>query len=75
MNQSTSHSFDEILDNIDTLSIERQETLIKILQKRLAETRRRQIAQHAAEAHQLYQAGQLPRGSVDDLLVDIENET
>lgn len=74
MNQTTSHSLDEILDSIDTLPLERQETLIEILQKRLAETRRRQIAQHAAEAHQLYQAGQLPRGSVEDLLADLENE-
>ena len=74
MNQTTNHSLDEILDTIDTLSIERQETLIEILQKRLAETRRRQIAQHAAEARQLYHADQLPHGSVDDLMTDLENE-
>lgn len=63
-------TFDELLDTIDKLPIEQQETLLGVFQMRLIELRRQQIANNAAEARQLYYAGKLPRGNVDDLFAD-----
>ena len=67
-------TFDELLDTIDRLPIEQQETLLDVLQRRVVELRRQQIAYNAAEARQLYHTGELPQGSVDDLLADLDNE-
>ena len=67
-------TFDEILDTIDRLPIEQQETLVDVLQKRLIDVRRQQIAQNASEARRLYKAGQLTSGTVDDLMADLEKE-
>jgi ribosomal protein S4 len=64
-------TFDELLDTIDRLPLEQQETLLNVLQKRLIELRRQEIAQNAKEARQLYFTGKLPTGNVDDLLADI----
>lgn len=65
-------TFDALLDTIEQLPVEQQETLVEVIQKRLIELRRQQIAQNAAEARQLFADGQLPTGSVDDLMADAE---
>jgi ribosomal protein S4 len=67
-------TFDEILDTIERLPIEQQETLLDVLHNRLIELRREQIARNAAEARQLYHAGKLPTGTVDDLMVDLSSD-
>jgi hypothetical protein len=64
-------TFDELLDTIERLPIEQQETLLDVLHNRLIELRREQIAKNAAEARELYFAGKLPSGTVDDLLTDL----
>jgi ribosomal protein S4 len=70
----TQLTFDQLLESIDRLPIDQQATLIEILERRMVELRRQQIAQHAAEARQLYIAGKLPLGNVDDLLADLNSE-
>ena len=55
-------SFDELLDTIDQLPIDQQETLVDVIQRRLIDLRRQEIAKHASEARQLYYAGKLPNG-------------
>ena len=67
-------TFDELLDTIEQMPIEQQETLVDVLQKRLLELRRQQIAQNAVEARQLYKMGKLPHGTVDDLLLDLDEK-
>ena len=64
-------TFDSLLEEIETLPSERQETLVEVLQYRLRERRRQEIARHAREARELFYAGRLPRGSVDDLVRDL----
>ena len=70
----TRPTFDELLDTIEQLPLDKQENLLEVLERRMVELRRVQIARHAAEARQLYQAGKLPQGSIDDLMADLENE-
>jgi len=67
-------TFDELLDSIDQLPIDQQETLVEVIQRRLIDLRRQEIAKHAAEARKLYFAGQLPHGTVEDLMADLDNE-
>ena len=70
----SSMTFDTLLEEIDALPVERQEVLMEIIRRRLAEKKRREIASHAREARELFEQGKLPRGSVDDLMKDLENE-
>jgi len=64
-------TFEALLDTIAALPVERQETLVDLVRHRLNEQRRNEIARHAAEARALFAAGQLPRGTVDDLVADL----
>ena len=61
-------TFDSLLEEIETLPSERQETLVEILHHRLQERRRQEIARHAKEAREVFYAGRWPRGTVDDLV-------
>ena len=67
-------TFDSLLEEIETLPSERQETLVGILQHRLQERRRQEIARHAKESRELFYAGRLPRGTVDDLIRDLSKD-
>jgi hypothetical protein len=67
-------SFDELLDTIDQLPIDQQETLVEVIQRRLIDLRRQEIAKHAAEARQLYSGGKLPKGTVEELMADMDQE-
>jgi hypothetical protein len=49
-------------------------SLVNIIQKRLIDLRRKQIADHAAEARQLYYAGKLPHRTVEDLMAELDRE-
>lgn len=70
----TQPTFDQLLETIDRLPIDQQATLIEILERRMVELRRQQFAQHATEARQLYMAGKLPIGNIDDLIADLNSE-
>ena len=66
----TTLTFDELLDTIVDLLVERQETLVDLVRLRLREQRRKEFSRNAAEARAQFATGQLPRGTVDDLLAD-----
>jgi len=66
----TTLTFDEFLDTIAELPVERQETLVDLVRLRLREQHRKEFARNAAEARAQFAAGQLPLGTVDDLLAD-----
>lgn len=69
-----SMTFDALLEEIDELPLEKQETLMEIIRRRLADRRRKEIANNAREARRMFEKGELPRGSVDDLMRDMEEE-
>lgn len=62
-------SFHQVLDNTEQLSIEEQETLIDILQKRIAEKRRDEIQQ----ARQEHINGETYPVSPDELVKEMFN--
>ena len=69
----TTSKFNEILEQIDNLSYADQETLIDIVKKRLIESRRDEIADNIQKAHQQYESGNVVRGSVEDIINELNN--
>ena len=65
--------FNQILEMIDNLSVEEQEDLINIVQHRQIERRREEIAANIAKAHQQYEQNEVFRGTVDDIIAELNN--
>lgn len=63
--------FQEIIDSIEKLSIEDQDYLLELFQKRRIENRRLEIATKAQETLEAVKAGKAKRGTVDDLIADL----
>ena len=64
--------FQEVLASVDTLSVDEQEMLIDIIKKRLAESTRSEIAANIAQSMEEYKRGRVVRGTVDDILAELE---
>ncbi|HEY9907300.1 MAG TPA: hypothetical protein V6D18_06790 [Thermosynechococcaceae cyanobacterium] len=64
-------TFDSILDAIDTLPPEDQAALIAVIQRRLIDRRRDEIAANIAQAKAEHQTGQVFRGTVADAIVEL----
>jgi len=64
-------SFNAVLESIEALPTEEQEILIDLIQRRLVERRRTEIADNISQSMQEYQAGQVFRGSVDELMAEL----
>ncbi|HEY9823033.1 MAG TPA: hypothetical protein V6D35_20010 [Candidatus Sericytochromatia bacterium] len=63
--------FNEILESVEKLSVEDQKALLDVVQRRLVERRRAEIAKNIVKAQEEYQAGQVIRGTVDELMAEL----
>ncbi|TAE77596.1 MAG: hypothetical protein EAZ60_08940 [Oscillatoriales cyanobacterium] len=61
----------EIIDQVESLSIEDQDQLFELIRKRRIENRRAEIFANAQEVMQAFKNGTAKRGSVDDLIADL----
>jgi len=61
-------SFSQVLENIDQLSLDEQESLLKILQSRFTESRREQLAQEIRQARLDFEQGLCQPTTPDDLI-------
>jgi hypothetical protein len=64
-------TFREALELIETLSEEERWSLIGIVQRRLVEERRDEIANSIREAREHYARGEVRQGTVEDLLREL----
>ncbi|MDF0553483.1 hypothetical protein [Kamptonema sp. UHCC 0994] len=64
-------TFDSILDEIESLSIDEQTTLLFTMQRRLSDRRRTEIAANIAQGKQDYQSGNVFRGTVNDAIAEL----
>ncbi len=64
-------SFDEILNNVESLTAEDQDLLFEIIQKRRIEARREEIASNAQATIQSLQDGTAKIGNLEDLKADL----
>lgn len=63
--------FGEVLDAIDRLSLEEQETLSDVLHRRIIEHRREELARAIQEAQAEFQAGQCHPAIPEELMKEI----
>jgi len=75
MEQTVMTPFQQALDLIEQLPARDQEALIEIMQRRLIEHRRAEIAQHAVETIRAFREGRARAGTVDDLRRDLLEES
>ena len=67
-------TFDAVLDSVEQWPLEAQVELIEIIRRRLIQRRRAEIARHITEVREAYRAGQVKRGTVEEiLLMDISS--
>ena len=64
-------TFDEVLEIIESFPEEQKESIIEIVKHRLTEERRERLAQTVKEAREEYARGEVRRGTVDDLMLEI----
>jgi hypothetical protein len=62
---------DQVLESIEMLSLEDQEVLVELVQRRLVERRREEIAEHIAQAQADYQADKVFHGTVEDAIAEL----
>ncbi|MEC4893482.1 MAG: hypothetical protein SAL07_14450 [Oscillatoria sp. PMC 1051.18] len=64
-------TFDSILDEFETLSLEEQTALVGIIQRRIKDRRRAEIAANISQAKQEYQKGNVFRGTVNEAIAQL----
>ena len=64
--------FNDVLDAADALPVQQQEDLVRILQSRVLDQKREALAQSVREARAEYARGEVNKGSVADLMKDLE---
>ena len=62
---------DQVLESIEVLPVEDQELLVELINKRLIEKRRDEIAQNIAQAQKDYETGNVFKGSVEDVIAEL----
>ena len=70
--QIKSSDFQRVIESVEALTIDDQFLLVEIIRQRLNQYRRSQLIAEVAEARQAYQAGNVQRGTVDDLLKELD---
>ncbi len=63
--------FDRVLESIETLSLEEQEAIVKVVRQRIIEKRRNEIAENVAQANVEYRTGKVFRGSVTEIMDEL----
>lgn len=66
-------SFERVLDSVEALSVDEQEALIQLVQRRLTERRREEIAANIARARSDYQAGKVFRGTLEQVMNELRH--
>lgn len=70
--QTRSSDFQKVIEHVEALPVDDQMLLIEIIRQRLVEGRRAELAAEVAEARQAYQTGSVRRGTVEDLLKELD---
>jgi hypothetical protein len=63
--------FSQVLDNIDQLSVEEQETLLQVVRNRLIDRRRKEIIQETQEAENDFKQGKASPATPEALMKEI----
>jgi hypothetical protein len=72
-NAEKTSEFQQVIEAVESLAPEAQAVLIDIIQKRLKQRRRDELIQAVKEAEQEYTTGNVRRGSVADLMAELND--
>lgn len=72
MNEKTASGFQDVIETVEAMPWEDQALLVEIIHLRLVQQRRGELAADIAEARKAYRQGKVRRGSVNDLLEELE---
>lgn len=72
-NTKTRPSLQSAIDAVETLPAEEQAMVLEIIERRLAQQRREDLIQRVAEARADYQRDLVRRGSVKEILAEIDS--
>ena len=72
MSQPISSQFQEVIETVEALPPDDQMLLIEIIRQRLVEYRRAELIERVAEARQAFQQGNVRRGTVADLMKELD---
>ncbi|MBL1211502.1 hypothetical protein [Geminocystis sp. GBBB08] len=67
-------SFQQAIETVERLSLEEQEILVNLIQKRLSEQRRIMLSKEIKEIHQEIEEGKIKFGTVNDFLTELDQE-
>jgi hypothetical protein len=70
--QIKSSDLQRVIEDVETLPVDDQMLLIEIIRQRLIQHRRSDLIADVAAARQAYQEGNVRRGTVDDLLKELD---
>jgi hypothetical protein len=66
-------AFQSAIEVVEALSFDEQAILIDIIDKRLKQQRRSELLQEVSEAEENYAQGNVRRGSVADLIAELDD--
>jgi len=67
-------TLNRIIDDFNELSFEDKEYSIELIQKQLIEAKRERIVRRSKEVETNLRKGKVKRGTMEDLLKDLEND-
>jgi hypothetical protein len=70
--QAKTSELQRVIDTVESLPMDDQMLVIDIIRQRLIQHRRADLAAQVAEARRAYQTGEVHRGTVEDLLRDLD---
>jgi hypothetical protein len=73
MNPETA-KFADALASVESLAVEDQAVLVEVVSKRIAATRRREMAREISKARADYRRGNVKRGSASDLMRELRGK-
>jgi hypothetical protein len=65
-------AFQQAIESVGNLSLEDQEILLELLQKRLHEAKRSKLSQEITEVRQEFAEGNVQYGSVEQFLAEVD---
>ena len=66
--------FQRVLEYVEALSSEEQDLLISLIQNRMIEKRREEIADNVSHTLEAWRQGKASQGSLEDLKADLQEE-
>lgn len=66
-------SFQDLIDAVESLPLDDQSMLVELINKRINEKRRAELVAEVGEAREAFRKGEVKRGTVEDLMKDLED--